>query len=208
MAGLGGAYLSLVYTPMWVENMTAGRGWIALALVVFASWRPLAPAARRLSVRRRHHPPALRPGLGVGVPAQVLSMLPYLATIVVLAVISPARCAGGSTRPPASASRSARRPELTNCHHEGEQRHDAPRSGAGLRARRPPPPASALPRGRGPPGAQEPLKVGFVYVGPDRRQRLELPPRCRPQGDREGVRRQGRRPASSRTCPKARTPSA
>ena len=40
MAGLGGAYLSLSYTPMWIENMTAGRGWIALALVVFATWRP------------------------------------------------------------------------------------------------------------------------------------------------------------------------
>ena len=40
-AGLAGAHLSLVYTPQWVENMTAGRGWIALALVVFASWRPL-----------------------------------------------------------------------------------------------------------------------------------------------------------------------
>ena len=40
MAGLGGAYLALVYTPLWVEGMTAGRGWIALALVVFATWRP------------------------------------------------------------------------------------------------------------------------------------------------------------------------
>ena len=40
MAGIGGAYLSLAYTPMWIENMTAGRGWIALALVVFATWRP------------------------------------------------------------------------------------------------------------------------------------------------------------------------
>ena len=40
MAGLGGGYLSLVYTPLWAENMAAGRGWIALALVVFANWRP------------------------------------------------------------------------------------------------------------------------------------------------------------------------
>ena len=51
-AGLAGAHLSLVYTPQWVENMTAGRGWIALALVVFASWRPWRAAGRRLSVRR------------------------------------------------------------------------------------------------------------------------------------------------------------
>ena len=52
-AGLAGGFLSLVYTPQWIENMSAGRGWIALALVVFASWRPLQGAGRRLSVRRR-----------------------------------------------------------------------------------------------------------------------------------------------------------
>ena len=53
-AGLAGAYLATVYTPLWAENMTAGRGWIALALVVFATWRPGRLVLRRLPVRRRH----------------------------------------------------------------------------------------------------------------------------------------------------------
>lgn len=61
-AGLAGAQLSLVYVPQWVENMTAGRGWIALALVVFASWRPWRSADRRISVWRRYHWPASRAG--------------------------------------------------------------------------------------------------------------------------------------------------
>ncbi len=64
MCGIAGSYLSLVYTPMWAENMTSGRGWIALALVVFATWRPARLAARRLSLRRNHHPATPHPGLG------------------------------------------------------------------------------------------------------------------------------------------------
>jgi simple sugar transport system permease protein len=89
MAGLGGAFLSLSYTPMWVEEMTAGRGWIALALVVFSSWRPgrlflgayLFGGVTILQLYAQ--------GFGsFGVPAQVMSMLPYLATILVLAVIA------------------------------------------------------------------------------------------------------------------------
>jgi len=89
MAGLGGAFLSLSYTPMWVEEMTAGRGWIALALVVFSSWRPgrlflgayLFGGVTILQLYAQ--------GAGTfGVPAQVMSMLPYLATILVLAVIA------------------------------------------------------------------------------------------------------------------------
>ncbi len=87
-AGLAGAYLSLVYTPQWVENMTAGRGWIALALVVFASWRPLRVLAGAylfgaVTIGQLH-----AQALGLGIPAQFLSALPYLATIVVLVVIS------------------------------------------------------------------------------------------------------------------------
>lgn len=87
-AGLGGAYLSVVYTPLWVENMTAGRGWIALALVVFASWLPgrLVIGAYLfggVTILQLHAQP-----LGLGVPAQFLSMLPYLATVVVLVLIS------------------------------------------------------------------------------------------------------------------------
>ncbi|GAA2820692.1 nucleoside ABC transporter membrane protein [Aminobacter aminovorans] len=87
-AGLAGAYLSLVYTPQWNENMTAGRGWIALALVVFASWRPWRVLAGAylfgaVSIGQLH-----AQALGIGVPSQLLSSLPYLATIVVLVLIS------------------------------------------------------------------------------------------------------------------------
>lgn len=87
-AGLGGAYLSLVQTPLWVEKMTAGRGWIALALVVFASWRPLrllggAYLFGGITIMQLHSQ-----GLGIKIDAQILSMLPYLATILVLVIIS------------------------------------------------------------------------------------------------------------------------
>ena len=88
MAGLGGAYLSLAYTPMWIENMTAGRGWIALALVVFATWRPGrvllgAYLFGGVTILQLHGQ-----GFGLGVASQILSMLPYLATILVLVLIS------------------------------------------------------------------------------------------------------------------------
>ncbi|WP_159585801.1 ABC transporter permease [Chelativorans xinjiangense] len=87
-AGLAGAYLSLVYTPQWVENMTAGRGWIALALVVFASWRPWRVVAGAylfggVTIGQLH-----AQALGVAIPSQLLSSLPYLATIAVLVIIS------------------------------------------------------------------------------------------------------------------------
>ena len=88
MAGLGGAYLSLVVTPIWVERMTAGRGWIALALVVFAAWRPWrmllgAYLFGGVTVLQLHSQ-----AVGVKIDAQLLAMLPYLATVVVLVVIS------------------------------------------------------------------------------------------------------------------------
>lgn len=88
MAGLAGAYLSLSYSPLWIENMSAGRGWIALALVVFATWRPGRVFAGAylfggITILQLH-----AQALGVGVPAQVMSMLPYIATIVVLVMIS------------------------------------------------------------------------------------------------------------------------
>lgn len=88
MAGLAGAYLSLAYTPLWAEGMTAGRGWIALALVVFATWRPGRVLLGALlfggvTIAQFH-----AQGLGVELPSQFLSMLPYLATIVVLVLIS------------------------------------------------------------------------------------------------------------------------
>jgi len=87
-AGLGGAFLSTVYTPLWVEGMTAGRGWIALAVVVFATWRPArvvigAYLFGGMTMLQLH-----LQGLGVQVASQLMSMTPYLATIVVLALIS------------------------------------------------------------------------------------------------------------------------
>ena len=88
MSGLGGGYLALVYTPLWVEGMTAGRGWIALALVVFATWRPTrvmvgAYLFGGVTILQFHVQ-----GIGVDIPSQLLSTLPYLATIVVLVLIS------------------------------------------------------------------------------------------------------------------------
>jgi general nucleoside transport system permease protein len=87
-AGVGGAYLSIVQTPLWVENMTAGRGWIALALVVFAAWRPWrafggAYLFGGITIVQLHSQ-----ALGLEVEPQLLSMLPYIATIVVLVLIS------------------------------------------------------------------------------------------------------------------------
>jgi simple sugar transport system permease protein len=87
-AGLGGGYLSLVYTPQWTQNMTAGRGWIALALVVFAAWLPARLVAGALLFGAISYLSLYIQGLGVGVPSQFLSMLPYLTTIVVLVLIS------------------------------------------------------------------------------------------------------------------------
>lgn len=86
--GLAGAFLSLVYTPMWVEGMVAGRGWIALALTTFATWRPLrvmlgAYLFGGITILAYH-----LQALGVPVASQWLSMLPYLATILVLVLIS------------------------------------------------------------------------------------------------------------------------
>jgi simple sugar transport system permease protein len=88
MSGLGGGFLSLSYTPMWAENMTAGRGWIALALVVFATWKPGrallgAYIFGGVTILQLHIQ-----GIGVEIPSQILSMLPYLATILVMVLIS------------------------------------------------------------------------------------------------------------------------
>ncbi len=88
MAGLGGVYLAVAYTPMWVEGMVAGRGWVSLALVVFATWRPArvmigAYLFGGVTILQFHIQ-----GFGFEIPAQILSMLPYLATILVLVFIS------------------------------------------------------------------------------------------------------------------------
>lgn len=105
-AGLAGAHLSLVYTTQWIENMTAGRGWIALALVVFASWRPVrvllgaylfgAIAIAQLNVQGGSVAelsqlwfPFNTLALALkSLPSQFLTALPYLATVIVLVLIS------------------------------------------------------------------------------------------------------------------------
>lgn len=87
-AGLGGAYLSIAYNPSWTESMTAGRGWIALALVVFATWKPWRVLAGAYLFGGVTLAQFQAQGLGVEIPSQYLSMLPYVATIVVLAIIS------------------------------------------------------------------------------------------------------------------------
>ena len=88
LCGLAGAFLSIIYTPLWVEGMVAGKGWIALALTTFATWRPArvllgAYLFGGVTMLQFH-----LQGQGVQVPSQFLTMLPYIATIVVLALIS------------------------------------------------------------------------------------------------------------------------
>ena len=88
LCGVAGAYISVLYTPLWVEGMIAGRGWIALALTVFATWRPArvllgAYLFGGVTMLQFH-----LQGMGVQVASQWLSMLPYVATVVVLALIS------------------------------------------------------------------------------------------------------------------------
>jgi simple sugar transport system permease protein len=87
-AGLAGGYLSLAYTPQWVENMTAGRGWIALALVVFASWLPWRVLAGAYLFGAISILAYTVQTLGWGIPSQFLSSLPYLVTVAALVVIS------------------------------------------------------------------------------------------------------------------------
>ena len=88
LCGLAGAYISIVYTPLWVEGIVAGKGWIALALTTFATWRPArvllgAYLFGGVTMLQFH-----LQGIGVDLPSQLLTMLPYVSTIVVLALIS------------------------------------------------------------------------------------------------------------------------
>lgn len=87
-SGLAGAYLSLVYTPQWIENMTAGRGWIALALVVFSTWLPARLAAGAYLFGGVWILGLYAQGMGIGIPSQLLSSLPYVTTILALVIIS------------------------------------------------------------------------------------------------------------------------
>jgi len=98
-AGLGGAFLPLAYTPFFIPGMTAGRGWIALALVVFSSWMPGRLVAGAylfgaVSILQLH-----AQAFGLGIPSQLMTALPYLATVVVLVLISRARGSSGSAAP-------------------------------------------------------------------------------------------------------------
>ena len=88
MTGVAGAYLSLVYTPLWAEGMTAGRGWIALALVTFATWRPLRIVLGAYLFGGVTMAQLSFQAAGIGIPSQLMSMAPYLATILVLVLIS------------------------------------------------------------------------------------------------------------------------
>lgn len=88
LCGLSGAYLATIYTPLWVEGMVSGKGWIALALTTFATWRPArvllgAYLFGGFTLLQLH-----LQGAGVEIPSQFLSMMPYIITIVVLVLIS------------------------------------------------------------------------------------------------------------------------
>jgi len=97
MAGIGGAYFSMVITPMWAERMTAGRGWIALALVVFAGWRPgrLLWGAYFFGILMALELYAKASGFSF-LPSQFWAAMPYLMTVVVLAIISSRESGGGN----------------------------------------------------------------------------------------------------------------
>ncbi|MBH8566590.1 ABC transporter permease [Nostoc sp. CENA67] len=88
MAGLAGGYLSLAYTPLWAENMTAGRGWIAIALVVFATWKPQRILLGAYLFGGVSAIQLILQALSVDISPYLLSSLPYLATILVLVLIS------------------------------------------------------------------------------------------------------------------------
>lgn len=99
MAGLGGAYLSLIRVPQWTEGMTAGAGWIALAIVVFASWRAervlfgayLFGGINALQLQLQ--------AAGYAIPVHLLSMAPYVTTIIVLVLISALHRRGAQAAP-------------------------------------------------------------------------------------------------------------
>lgn len=107
MAGLAGCYYSMVQTPMWAEELTAGRGWIALALVVFSAWRPwrLLAGAYLFGAVMTFELHAKAAGINI-VPPEFLAALPYLATILVLALISARKSIGAAA--PACLGRSFR----------------------------------------------------------------------------------------------------
>ena len=88
LAGLGGAHLSLAYTPGWAENITGGRGWIVIALVIFAMWNPARAVLGAILFGGINAVQFRLQAAGTAIPAAYLNMLPYLATIVVLVVMT------------------------------------------------------------------------------------------------------------------------
>ena len=88
LCGVAGAFLSVVYAPLWVEGLVSGRGWIALALTTFATWRPARVLLGAYLFGGVTMLQFAAQGAGVNISSQVLAMLPYIATIVVLAIIS------------------------------------------------------------------------------------------------------------------------
>lgn len=88
LAGLAGAYMSLAYTPMWAQDMTAGRGWVAVALVTFSAWRPFWLLIGAWFFGALMYLSLYVQALGVAVPSALLSALPYIGTVVVLVLIS------------------------------------------------------------------------------------------------------------------------
>jgi ABC-type uncharacterized transport system permease subunit len=88
LCGLAGAYLSTVYAPLWVEGMVSGKGWIALALTTFATWRPARVLLGAYLFGGMTQLDFYLQGVGVDIPGQFLAMMPYVATVVVLALIS------------------------------------------------------------------------------------------------------------------------
>ncbi len=111
LAGLGGAYLSLGYTHMWVENMVAGRGWIALALVIFGFWHPGKAAAGAFLFGGVGVLQLKLQAAGTTIPSSILSMLPYLLTIAVLVMITIRQRKTGRIEAPAALGLPFRRGE-------------------------------------------------------------------------------------------------
>jgi len=88
MSGIGGASLTLGYTPLWAEGLVAGRGWIVVALVVFGMWRPLRIALGAYLFGAVSLLELFIQGQGFAIPSQLMSALPYIITIIILAMIS------------------------------------------------------------------------------------------------------------------------
>lgn len=88
LCGLGGAYLSLVYVPAWQDNVTAGRGWIAVALVIFASWNPYKAIIGAFLFGGLDIVGFRIQGTGLQISQYLIDMLPYLVTIIILVVVS------------------------------------------------------------------------------------------------------------------------